>query len=237
MAKADKGISYLNVVTANSYKISSYKIHFPRKLDYVHTFVWNNKVSSCWLSPNICFQECFFVFYGVMRLCLIYTVLHKQYNAGEMSMDGTSCDPSSMADIEVSGDFKTPKKILLCISTVKLYIIFSSMRSILRNHRFRRDARTLEDEEEMWFNADEDDLEDGEAVVPPSDKMKSEEDLMEPISKFMERKKCTYGKALFTLWGYLVWSSGIIENSKIGMMGFYFLTHLFFIYITLAISK
>lgn len=70
------------------------------------------------------------------------------------------------------------------------YIFFSSMRSILRNHRFRRDARTLEDEEEMWFNTDEDDLEDGEAVVPPSDKMKTEEDLMEPISKFMERKKC-----------------------------------------------
>uniref|UniRef100_A0A8C6TVW6 Serine/threonine-protein phosphatase 4 regulatory subunit 3 n=1 Tax=Neogobius melanostomus TaxID=47308 RepID=A0A8C6TVW6_9GOBI len=63
------------------------------------------------------------------------------------------------------------------------------MRSILRNHRFRRDARTLEDEEEMWFNTDEDDLEDGEAVVPPSDKMKPEQDLMEPISKFMERKK------------------------------------------------
>lgn len=68
------------------------------------------------------------------------------------------------------------------------------MRSILRNHRFRRDARTLEDEEEMWFNTDEDDLEDGDAVVLPSDKMKSEEDLMEPISKFMERKKCKYGK-------------------------------------------
>ncbi|XP_062406363.1 serine/threonine-protein phosphatase 4 regulatory subunit 3 isoform X2 [Sardina pilchardus] len=65
-----------------------------------------------------------------------------------------------------------------------------SMRSILRNHRFRRDARTLEDEEEMWFNTDEDELEDGEAVVPPSDKSKSgEQDLMEPISKFMERKK------------------------------------------------
>lgn len=63
------------------------------------------------------------------------------------------------------------------------------MRSILRNHRFRRDARTLEDEEEMWFNTDEEDLEDGEAVVPPSDKMKSDEDLMDPISKFMERKK------------------------------------------------
>uniref|UniRef100_A0A8C9SY55 Serine/threonine-protein phosphatase 4 regulatory subunit 3 n=1 Tax=Scleropages formosus TaxID=113540 RepID=A0A8C9SY55_SCLFO len=67
-----------------------------------------------------------------------------------------------------------------------------SMRSILRNHRYRRDARTLEDEEEMWFNTDEDDLEDGEAIVPPSDKMKSDEDLMDPISKFMERRKCMY---------------------------------------------
>lgn len=69
-----------------------------------------------------------------------------------------------------------------------LAVCFSSMRSILRNHRFRRDARTLEDEEEMWFN-DEEDMEDGEAVVPPSDKMKNDEDLMDPISKFMERKK------------------------------------------------
>lgn len=41
----------------------------------------------------------------------------------------------------------------------------------------------------MWFN-DEEDLEDGEAVVPPSDKVKNDEDLMDPISKFMERKKC-----------------------------------------------
>uniref|UniRef100_A0A3B3SY05 Serine/threonine-protein phosphatase 4 regulatory subunit 3 n=1 Tax=Paramormyrops kingsleyae TaxID=1676925 RepID=A0A3B3SY05_9TELE len=73
-----------------------------------------------------------------------------------------------------------------------------SMRSILRNHRYRRDARTLEDEEEMWFNTDEDDLEDGEAIVPPSDKMKSDDDLMDPISKFMERRKCMSNK-LFLL--------------------------------------
>lgn len=66
------------------------------------------------------------------------------------------------------------------------------MRSILRNHRYRRDARTLEDEEEMWFNTDEDDMEDGEAVVPPSDKSKNDDDIMDPISKFMERKKCKY---------------------------------------------
>uniref|UniRef100_A0A8C9WAV4 Serine/threonine-protein phosphatase 4 regulatory subunit 3 n=1 Tax=Scleropages formosus TaxID=113540 RepID=A0A8C9WAV4_SCLFO len=74
-----------------------------------------------------------------------------------------------------------------------------SMRSILRNHRYRRDARTLEDEEEMWFNTDEDDLEDGEAVVPPSDMMKAEEDLIDPISKFMERKKCVYTPCLLHL--------------------------------------
>uniref|UniRef100_A0A8C7QT66 Serine/threonine-protein phosphatase 4 regulatory subunit 3 n=1 Tax=Oncorhynchus mykiss TaxID=8022 RepID=A0A8C7QT66_ONCMY len=72
-----------------------------------------------------------------------------------------------------------------------------SMRSILRNHRFRRDARTLDDDEEMWFNADEEELEDCEAVVPPSDSKITKasggagenEDLMDPISKFMERKK------------------------------------------------
>lgn len=81
--------------------------------------------------------------------------------------------------------------ILLPSSGINVFAVFlSSMRSILRNHRFRRDARTLEDEEEMWFNTDEDDLEDGDTVVRTSDKIKTEEDLMEPISKFMERKKC-----------------------------------------------
>lgn len=89
----------------------------------------------------------------------------------------------------------------------QLDLCFSSpsMRSILRNHRFRRDARTLEDEEEMWFNTDEDDLEDGEAVVPPSDKMKTEEDLMEPISKFMERKKCESQGATLTRFTQVPW--------------------------------
>uniref|UniRef100_A0A3Q4N3K8 Serine/threonine-protein phosphatase 4 regulatory subunit 3 n=1 Tax=Neolamprologus brichardi TaxID=32507 RepID=A0A3Q4N3K8_NEOBR len=92
-----------------------------------------------------------------------------------------------------------------------------SMRSILRNHRFRRDARTLEDEEEMWFNADEDDLEDGEAVVPPSDKMKSEEDLMEPISKFMERKKCTCKETCDVWWEIGVGKNHILYFCKLGV--------------------
>lgn len=81
-------------------------------------------------------------------------------------------------------------------NSAEKYILFPSMRSILRNHRYRRDARTLEDEEEMWFNTDEDDLEDGEAVVLPSDKSKNDEDIMDPISKFMERKKCKSVKEL-----------------------------------------
>lgn len=43
--------------------------------------------------------------------------------------------------------------------------ICSSVPSILRNSRYRRDQRQLEEEEEMWFNED-DDFDDGEAVVP-----------------------------------------------------------------------
>ena len=40
-----------------------------------------------------------------------------------------------------------------------------SVPALLRNTRFRRDPRQLDEEEEMWFN-DDDDIEDGEAVVP-----------------------------------------------------------------------
>ena len=40
--------------------------------------------------------------------------------------------------------------------------------SILQNTRFRRDARDLDEEEELWFDQDEDG-EDSEAVVPVVD--------------------------------------------------------------------
>ncbi|XP_014219208.1 serine/threonine-protein phosphatase 4 regulatory subunit 3 [Copidosoma floridanum] len=40
-----------------------------------------------------------------------------------------------------------------------------SVPSILRNSRYRRDQRQLEEEEEMWFN-EEEDFDDSEAVVP-----------------------------------------------------------------------
>ncbi|XP_053102293.1 serine/threonine-protein phosphatase 4 regulatory subunit 3B isoform X4 [Hemicordylus capensis] len=63
----------------------------------------------------------------------------------------------------------------------------NSVPSILRSNRFRRDARALEDDEEMWFNEDEE--EEGEAVVPPVEKSKSEDDFPDSYEKFMETKK------------------------------------------------
>ncbi|XP_078505439.1 serine/threonine-protein phosphatase 4 regulatory subunit 3B isoform X2 [Lissotriton helveticus] len=63
----------------------------------------------------------------------------------------------------------------------------NSLPSILRSNRFRRDARALEDDEDMWFNEDED--EEGEAVVSPVEKSKSEDEFPESYEKFMETKK------------------------------------------------
>uniref|UniRef100_A0A6I8QCI6 Serine/threonine-protein phosphatase 4 regulatory subunit 3 n=1 Tax=Xenopus tropicalis TaxID=8364 RepID=A0A6I8QCI6_XENTR len=63
----------------------------------------------------------------------------------------------------------------------------SSVPSILRSNRFRRDARALEDDEELWFNEDEE--EEGEAVVPPVEKTKTEDDFPEGYEKFLETKK------------------------------------------------
>uniref|UniRef100_A0A8C3I7L8 Protein phosphatase 4 regulatory subunit 3B n=1 Tax=Chrysemys picta bellii TaxID=8478 RepID=A0A8C3I7L8_CHRPI len=63
----------------------------------------------------------------------------------------------------------------------------NSVPSILRSNRFRRDARALEEDEEMWFNEDEE--EEGEAVVPPIEKSKQEDDFPDSYEKFMETKK------------------------------------------------
>nr|XP_033793807.1 serine/threonine-protein phosphatase 4 regulatory subunit 3B isoform X5 [Geotrypetes seraphini] len=63
----------------------------------------------------------------------------------------------------------------------------SSVPSILRNNRFRRNTRALEDDEEMWFNEDEE--EEGEAVVPPVEKLKPEDEFPDSYEKFMESKK------------------------------------------------
>ncbi|XP_069464161.1 serine/threonine-protein phosphatase 4 regulatory subunit 3B isoform X3 [Ambystoma mexicanum] len=63
----------------------------------------------------------------------------------------------------------------------------NSVPSILRSNRFRRDTRALEDDEDMWFNEDEE--EEGDAVVPPVEKSKSEDDFPDSYEKFMESKK------------------------------------------------
>ncbi|XP_077138888.1 serine/threonine-protein phosphatase 4 regulatory subunit 3B isoform X3 [Ranitomeya variabilis] len=63
----------------------------------------------------------------------------------------------------------------------------NSVPSILRSNRFRRDARALEEDEELWFNEDEE--EEGEAVVPPIEKSKTEDDFPDSYEKFMETKK------------------------------------------------
>ncbi|XP_054402259.1 serine/threonine-protein phosphatase 4 regulatory subunit 3B isoform X12 [Pongo abelii] len=63
----------------------------------------------------------------------------------------------------------------------------NSVPSILRSNRFRRDAKTLEEDEEMWFNEDEE--EEGKAVVAPVEKSKPEDDFPDNYEKFMETKK------------------------------------------------
>lgn len=65
--------------------------------------------------------------------------------------------------------------------------ILHSVPSILRSNRFRRDARALDEDEELWFNEDED--EEGEAVVPPVEKSKADDDFPDSYEKFMETKK------------------------------------------------
>lgn len=57
----------------------------------------------------------------------------------------------------------------------------------LNSNRFRRDAKALEEDEEMWFN--EDDEEEGKTVVAPVEKSKAEDDFPDSYEKFMETKK------------------------------------------------
>uniref|UniRef100_A0A8D0P119 Protein phosphatase 4 regulatory subunit 3B n=1 Tax=Sus scrofa TaxID=9823 RepID=A0A8D0P119_PIG len=63
----------------------------------------------------------------------------------------------------------------------------NSVPSILRSNRFRRDAKTLEEDEEMWFNEDEE--EEGKPVVASVEKSKPEDDFPDSYEKFMETKK------------------------------------------------
>nr|XP_030733107.1 serine/threonine-protein phosphatase 4 regulatory subunit 3B isoform X4 [Globicephala melas] len=57
----------------------------------------------------------------------------------------------------------------------------------LNSNRFRRDAKALEEDEEMWFNEDEE--EEGKTIVAPVEKSKAEDDFPDSYEKFMETKK------------------------------------------------
>lgn len=70
------------------------------------------------------------------------------------------------------------------------------MPSILRNNRFRRDERTLDEEEDMYFNQD-DDLDDGESIVPMGEILKNKLDAdFDQINRFIESKRGNIG-----VWG------------------------------------
>lgn len=54
--------------------------------------------------------------------------------------------------------------------------------------RYRRDARSLDEDEELWFNDDDDD-DEGEAV----EKSRIEDDFSDSYGKYMEAKKGQHG--------------------------------------------
>ncbi|XP_013414069.1 serine/threonine-protein phosphatase 4 regulatory subunit 3A isoform X2 [Lingula anatina] len=61
--------------------------------------------------------------------------------------------------------------------------------TILRNNRYRRDARTLEEDEEMWFDQD-DDFEDGDTMKPVSEMLsKKLESDFDQINKYLESRR------------------------------------------------
>lgn len=63
------------------------------------------------------------------------------------------------------------------------------MPSILRNNRFRRDARELDEDQEAWFDQD-DDLDDGEAIVPVTDLLNKKIDSdFDQFSKLLENRR------------------------------------------------
>ena len=79
---------------------------------------------------------------------------------------------------------------MISLELMLMHLLFpTSMPSILRNNRFRRDARSMEEEEEMWFDQDED-LDEGEAIVPANDIMKTKIDTdFDQINKILENRR------------------------------------------------
>lgn len=70
--------------------------------------------------------------------------------------------------------------MIFVFHTVSSYIFFWTFSL----HRYRRDARSVDEDEELWFNDDDDD-DDSEAV----EKSRMEDDFSDSYSKYMEAKK------------------------------------------------
>ena len=92
-----------------------------------------------------------------------------------------------------------------------------NMQSILRNNRLRRDPRSMEDDEAMWFEQDEDLAEEDEAIVPMTDALKNklDSDFDFQINKILENKK---GKLMWNVLenAYQVYS--LMVKSRLAMM-------------------
>lgn len=58
----------------------------------------------------------------------------------------------------------------------------------MRNNRFRRDQRALEEDEEMWFDQ-EDEADEGDNILPMNDVLKNKiEAEIDQLGKFMEHR-------------------------------------------------
>ena len=86
------------------------------------------------------------------------------------------------------------------------------------NSRFRRDARSLEEEEESWFEQEDENTENGEeAVVPQQDQLNNDTATFKSRKTFMDDKEnkvvaneqspaVNNKKVSRTVLGYLYWS-------------------------------
>ncbi len=81
-----------------------------------------------------------------------------------------------------------------------MHITFaSSMQSLVRNNRFRRDARSLEEEEEIWFDQDED-YEEPDSMPPMTDMLRTKIDTdFDQINRYLERNRSPGSKSLFNI--------------------------------------
>ena len=69
------------------------------------------------------------------------------------------------------------------------YFTTRNTASLLRNNRFRRDQRMLEEEEETWFDQ-EDEVDDGENIMPMSEVLKSKLDSdLDHLGRLFENRR------------------------------------------------